>query len=93
MTTVHTDFEGNVLRLGDEVLTVDLDRKGGQLRRGEIVKLCDSSVRIKVQRVSLTHGYQGEGEILRANMWISLVRHNPAREAELTKPKNKPLEL
>lgn len=80
----HVDFEGNRLQLGDEVLTCDLDKQGGVLRRGEVVKLCPSSVRVCVKRVSLIHGDEGEQEILRDGSWIALISRNPAREAELT---------
>lgn len=80
----HIDFEGNQLRLGDEVLTCDLEKRGGMLRRGEVIKLCPSSIRIRVKRISLIHGDQGEQEILRAGGWIALISRNPAREAELT---------
>ena len=80
---VHRDFEGKELRLGDTVLTVDLDRKGGMIRRGEIIKLCPSAVKIRVQRVCPVHGPENPGEIIRGDNWIALVEHNPIREAEL----------
>ena len=80
---VHMDFENNVLRLGDEVLTSDLDKRGGFIRRGEVIKLCPSAVRIRIRRTNLLHGDESEQDIMRSGGYIALVSHNPGREAEL----------
>ncbi len=84
MSKTYTDFEGNELRLGDVVLTVDLDKRGGLLRRGEVIKLCPSAVKIRVQRDHPVHGPQNPGDILRGDAWIALIERNPVREAELS---------
>lgn len=83
MTTL-TDFEGNELKLGDEVITTELDKHGGFMRRGEIIKLMPSMVKVRLNLVCPERGLVGHTEINKYGCSMSLVRRNPEREAELS---------
>lgn len=74
MSTTHTDFEGRELGLGDEVITTDLDKHYNVIRRGEIVKLCDNSVKVKLT-ISCRHsGSETYRIIQRYGGAVALVR-------------------
>ncbi|MNL09674.1 hypothetical protein D3C87_1304420 [compost metagenome] len=81
---VFTDFEGNELRLGDKVLTPDLDKKGGLMRRGEVVRFCDVCVKIEIEAPCRVTGHITKRTIQRADAWIALVARDPEREKELS---------
>lgn len=74
MDITHSDFEGSKLEVGDLVLTNDIDKYGGWLRRGKIVKLCDQSVRVELSVVCRHTGATSSRVITRYGCAVALIQ-------------------
>ncbi len=85
--TQHTDFERNELKLGDEVITNELAKRGGAMRRGEIIRLNSQMVKVRLNIVCPVYGTVHHEDVNKYGCQVSLVRHNPEREAELLSKK------
>lgn len=84
------DVAGRNLILGDRVAVTS----SGEMRvvLGEIVKFTPKGCRVILDRPKWTFG-DGDGSVVRTADQLVLIEHNPAREAELTTSKTKPLEI
>lgn len=93
MKKEFTDFEGNVLRIGDDVFIVDIARYCNGLRRGYITGFGKAMIRVQIQRVSGNAGqYVTDAVVNVYPSGCALIAHNPAREEELTNG-NKPVTI
>lgn len=81
------DFSGNELRLGDRVITTQVGTS--DFIGGEVVKLTPNGAKVAIDAIVVgTKVHRASKVIQREYTVIHLVRHNPAREAELSKPKS-----